>query len=58
MPFQVPMEPGRMEKNHAFIAPFKEKWKMFNLTCSSSTPCRIPEISMRVYSSKSIKYWQ
>jgi hypothetical protein len=31
-------EPGRIEKNHAFTAPFKEKGKAFNLTCSSSTP--------------------
>jgi len=38
MAFQVPMEPERIEKNHAFAAPFKEKWKAFNLTCSSSTP--------------------
>jgi hypothetical protein len=36
--FQVPMEPGRIEKNYAFAAPFKEKGKAFNLTCSSSTP--------------------
>jgi hypothetical protein len=38
MAFQVPMEPGRKEKNHAFAAPFKEKRKAFNLTYSSSTP--------------------
>jgi hypothetical protein len=38
MPFQVLMEPGRIEKNHAFAAPFKEKGKAFNLTCSLSTP--------------------
>jgi hypothetical protein len=38
MPFQVPMKPGRIEKSHAFTAPFKEKGKAFNLTCSSSTP--------------------
>jgi hypothetical protein len=38
MAFQVPIEPGRIEKNHAFVAPFKEKGKAFNLTCSSSTP--------------------
>ena len=38
MPFHVPIEPRRMEKSHAFAAPFKEKWKAFNLTCSSSTP--------------------
>jgi len=38
MAFQVPMEPGRIEKNHAFAAPFKEKGKAFNLTCSLSTP--------------------
>jgi hypothetical protein len=38
MTFQVPMEPGRIEKNHAFAAPFKEKGKPYNLTCSSSTP--------------------
>jgi hypothetical protein len=25
MAFQVPMELGRIEKNHAFAAPFKEK---------------------------------
>jgi len=37
MPFQVPIEPGRIEKNHVFAAPFKEKRKTFNLTCSSST---------------------
>ena len=38
-PFQVPMEPGRIEKSHAFAAPFKENEKAFNLTCSSSTLC-------------------
>jgi hypothetical protein len=38
MAFQVPMEPGRIEKNHAFDVPLKEKGKAFNLTCSSSTP--------------------
>jgi hypothetical protein len=38
MAFQVPMEPGRIEKNHVFAAPFKEKGKAFNLTYSSSTP--------------------
>ena len=38
MAFQVPMEPERIEKSHAFAAPFKAKWKAFNLTCSSSTP--------------------
>jgi hypothetical protein len=38
MPFQVPIEPGRIEKSHAFAASFKEKGKAFNLTCSSSTP--------------------
>ena len=38
MAFQVPMEPGRIEKNHAFVAPFKEKGKAFNLTYSSSIP--------------------
>jgi len=32
------MEPGRIEKSHAFATPFKEKGKAFNLTCSSSTP--------------------
>jgi hypothetical protein len=26
--FQVPTEPGRIEKNHAFAAPFKEKGKL------------------------------
>ena len=31
------MEPERIEKSHAFAAPFKEKRKAFNLTCSSST---------------------
>ena len=31
------MKPGRIEKSHAFAAPFKEKGKTFNLTCSSST---------------------
>jgi len=36
--FQVPMELGRIEKNHAFVALFKEKGKAFNLICSSSTP--------------------
>jgi hypothetical protein len=30
MAFQVPMEPGRIEKNHAFTTPFKEKGKAFN----------------------------
>jgi hypothetical protein len=35
--FRVPMEPGRIEKNHAFATPFKEKGKAFNLTYSSST---------------------
>jgi hypothetical protein len=30
------MELGRMEKNHAFTALYKEKMKAFNLTCSSS----------------------
>jgi hypothetical protein len=38
MAFHVPIEPGRIEKNHAFAAPFKEKGKAFNLTYSSSTP--------------------
>jgi hypothetical protein len=38
MPFQVPIDPGRMEKSHAFATPFKEKGKAFNLTCSSLTP--------------------
>jgi hypothetical protein len=38
MPLQVPMEPGRIEIYHVFAAPFKEKWKAFNLTCFSSTP--------------------
>jgi len=38
MAFQVPIEPGRIEKSHAFAAPFKEKGKAFNSTCSSSTP--------------------
>ena len=38
MSFQVSMEPGRIEKSHAFVAPFKEKGKDFNLTCSSSPP--------------------
>jgi hypothetical protein len=38
MSFHVPMEPGRIEKSHAFAAPFKEKGKAFNLTCSLSTP--------------------
>jgi len=38
MAFHVPMEPGRIEKNHAFTGHFKEKGKAFNLTCSSSTP--------------------
>ena len=38
MPFQVPMEPERIEKSHAFAATFKEKGKAFNLTCSLSTP--------------------
>jgi hypothetical protein len=38
MAFQVPMEPERIEKNHAFAAPFQEKGKAFNLTYSSSTP--------------------
>jgi hypothetical protein len=38
MSFHVPMEPGTIEKNHAFAAPFKEKGKVFNFTCSSSTP--------------------
>jgi hypothetical protein len=38
MPFQVPMEPGRIEKSHAFDVPFREKGKAFNLTCSSSIP--------------------
>jgi len=38
MAFQVLMELGRIEKNHIFVAPFKEKGKDFNLTCSSSTP--------------------
>jgi hypothetical protein len=38
MSFQVPIEPGRMEKSHTFAAPFKEKGKAFNLTCSSLTP--------------------
>jgi hypothetical protein len=38
MAFQVPMELGRIEKNHAFAAPFKEKGKVFSLTYSSSTP--------------------
>jgi hypothetical protein len=28
MAFHVPMEPGRIEKNHAFTAPFKEKGKL------------------------------
>jgi len=37
MPFQVPMEPRRMEKSHVFAAPFKEKRNALNLTCSSST---------------------
>jgi hypothetical protein len=36
--FQVSIEPRRIEKSHAFIAPFREKGKAFNLTCSSSTP--------------------
>jgi len=36
--FQVPMDLGRIEKSHAFAAPFREKGKAFNLTCSSSTP--------------------
>jgi hypothetical protein len=36
--FQVSMEPGRIEKSHAFVAFFKKKWKAFNLTCFSSTP--------------------
>jgi hypothetical protein len=38
MAFQVPIEPERIEKSHAFVAPFKEKGKAFSLTCSSSTP--------------------
>jgi hypothetical protein len=38
MSFHVPMELGRIEKNHAFVAPFREKGKAFNLTCSLSTP--------------------
>jgi len=38
MPFQVPMEPGKIEKSHTFATPFKEKGKAFNLTCSLSTP--------------------
>jgi len=38
MAFQVPMEPARIEKRHAFAAPFKEKGKAFNLTCFLSTP--------------------
>jgi hypothetical protein len=38
MPFKVPMEPERIEKRHAFAAPFKEKGKAFNLTYFSSTP--------------------
>jgi len=38
MAFQIPMEPRRIEKNQVFTAPFKEKGKAFNLTCSSSTP--------------------
>jgi hypothetical protein len=38
MPFQVPMEPRRIEKSYAFAAPFKEKVKAFNLAYSSSTP--------------------
>jgi hypothetical protein len=38
MPFQVPMEPGRIEKSHVFVAPFKEKGKAFNLTYSLSIP--------------------
>jgi hypothetical protein len=38
MSFQVPMDPGRMEKSHAFATPFKKKEKTFNLTCSSSIP--------------------
>jgi hypothetical protein len=38
MAFQVSMELGRIEKNHIFIALFKEKGKAFNLTCSSLTP--------------------
>jgi hypothetical protein len=37
MAFQVPMELERIEKNHVFAAPFKEKGKAFNLTYSSST---------------------
>jgi len=36
--FQVPMEPRRIEKSHAFAAPFKEKEKAFNLTYSLSNP--------------------
>jgi hypothetical protein len=37
MAFQVPMELGRIEKIHAFAAPFKEKGKAFNLTYFLST---------------------
>jgi hypothetical protein len=39
IPFQVLMEPGRIEKSHAFAVPFKENKKAFNLTYSSSTLC-------------------
>ena len=65
MAFQVPMEPRRLEKRHVFAAPFKEKGKAFNLTCSSSTLCgfnanthiELLEMSMRIFSGKSIEYW-
>jgi hypothetical protein len=33
------MEPERIEKNHDFAIPFKEKMIAFNLTYSLSTLC-------------------
>jgi len=64
MPLQVPMEPGRIEIYHVFAAPFKEKWKAFNLFFINSIRFHananhmvLLEISMRIFSYKTIECW-
>ena len=67
MSFQVSMEPGRIEKSHASAAPFKEKGKAFNFTCSSfnfiwshanTNHVELLKMSLRIFSCKTIGCWQ
>jgi hypothetical protein len=67
MSFQVPMERGRMEKNHAFAASLKKKRESFQLNLffvnsmqfhAKANHVELVKMSMMIFSSKSMKCWQ